>query len=173
MSAPGIATGLLTMPSVGRRAAIVSNSAASMSYLDHNFTPGVLSGSYGFTGTFTSLPGAASTGSGLADLLLGVPATTSISSNNYEFRYKTNYASLYIQDNYKLTSKLTVNFGLRWEFDGPTTGIERPELYLQSGSGRSYHRSEGRDSVRWDRRRTQPLRSGRLQGFPAARRLLL
>jgi hypothetical protein len=94
-----------------------------MSYLDHNFTPGVLSGSYGFTGTFTSLPGVASTGSGLADLLLGFPASTGISTNNYEFRYKTNYASLYVQDNYKLTSKLTVNFGLRWEFDGPTTEL--------------------------------------------------
>ncbi len=94
-----------------------------MRYLDHNFTPGVLSGGYSFSGAFTSLPGVASTGTGLADLLLGVPATTSISTNNYEFRYLTNYASLYIQDNYKLTSKLTVNFGLRWEFDGPTTEL--------------------------------------------------
>ena len=92
-----------------------------MRYLDHNFTPGVLSGSYSFTGTFTSLPGVASTGSGLADLLLGDPASTGISTNNYEFRYLTNYASAYIQDNFKLTSKLTLNFGLRWEFDGPTT----------------------------------------------------
>jgi hypothetical protein len=92
-----------------------------MRYLDHNFSPGVLSGSYSFTGTFTSLPGVGATGSGLADLLLGVPATTSISTNNYEFRYLTNYASLYVQDDYKLTPKLTVNFGLRWEFDGPTS----------------------------------------------------
>jgi hypothetical protein len=92
-----------------------------MRYLDHNFTPGVLSGSYSFTGTFTSLPGIGSTGSGLADLLLGVPATTGISTNNYEFRYLTNYASLYFQDDYKLTPKLTVNLGLRWEFDGPTS----------------------------------------------------
>lgn len=94
-----------------------------MRYLDHNFSPGVLSGSYSFTGTFTSLPGVGSTGSGLADLLLGVPATTSISTNNYEFRYLTNYASLYVQDDYKLTPKLTVNLGLRWEFDGPTSEV--------------------------------------------------
>jgi hypothetical protein len=92
-----------------------------MNYSDHNFTPGVLSGSYAFSGTFTSQPGVGSTGTGLADLLLGDPASTGIATNNYTFRFKINYASLYIQDNYKLTSKLTVNFGLRWEFDGPTS----------------------------------------------------
>jgi hypothetical protein len=94
-----------------------------MRYLDHNFTPGVLSGGYTFSGTFTSQPGVANTGSGLADLLLGIPATTSISTNNYEFRYLTNYASLYFQDDFKLTPKLTINLGLRWEFDGPTTEL--------------------------------------------------
>jgi len=94
-----------------------------MRYLYHNFSPGVLSGSYSFTGAFTSLPGVGSTGTGLADLLLGVPATTSIGTNNYEFREVTNYASLYFQDDYKLTPKLTVNLGLRWEFDGPTSEV--------------------------------------------------
>jgi hypothetical protein len=94
-----------------------------MRYLDHNFSPGVLSGSYSFSGTFTSLPGVANTGTGLADLLLGVPAGTSINTNNYEFRYLTNYASLYVQDDYKLTSRLTINLGLRWEFDGPTSEV--------------------------------------------------
>jgi hypothetical protein len=63
----------------------------------------------------------ANTGSGLADLLLGIPASTSIATNNYEFRYLTNYASLYFQDDFKVTPKLTVNLGLRWEFDGPTS----------------------------------------------------
>jgi Carboxypeptidase regulatory-like domain/TonB dependent receptor len=94
-----------------------------MRYLYHNFSPGVLSGNYAFSGTFSSLPGVASTGSGLADLLLGLPATTTIETNNYEFRTLNNYASLYIQDQYKLTSKLTIDLGLRWEFDGPTTEL--------------------------------------------------
>jgi hypothetical protein len=97
--------------------------AEYMRYINHAFSPGVLSGNYSFTGTFSSLPGVANTGLGVADLLLGVPATTSISTNNYEFRLVTNYASAYVQDDYKITSKLTVNLGLRWEFDGPPTEV--------------------------------------------------
>ncbi len=93
-----------------------------MTYLNHTYNPGVLSGSYSFTGAFTSLPGTTS-GYGLADLLLGMPNTTSLSFNDYEFRYITNYAALYIEDDYKLTPKLTVNLGLRWEFDGPPTEL--------------------------------------------------
>jgi hypothetical protein len=94
-----------------------------MIYLNHVFEPGVLSGSYSFSGTFSSLPGVANTGLGAADLLLGDPASTSISTNNYVFRLTTPYASLYVQDDYKITPRLTVNLGLRWEFDGPSTEL--------------------------------------------------
>jgi hypothetical protein len=97
--------------------------AEYMIYLYHNFSPGVLSGSYAFSGTFSSLPGVSNTGLGVADLLLGDPATTSISTNNYEYRLSTPYASAYVQDDYKVTSRLTVNLGLRWEFDGPATEL--------------------------------------------------
>jgi hypothetical protein len=104
-----------------------------MRYLYQNYSPGVRSGGYSFSGTFTSLPGAANTGSGLADLLLGIPASTSISTNDYEFRYSTPYASLYVQDDYKVSPKLTVNLGLRWEFDGPTTEANHQNYTFNPG----------------------------------------
>jgi hypothetical protein len=88
-----------------------------MRYAYSYYTPGVLSGKYSFTGMFTSVPG--QTGNGLADLLLGLPATTTISTTNTIFHEDLNYFAGYIQDDYRLTTNLTINLGLRWEFDGP------------------------------------------------------
>ena len=85
----------------------------------NNYSPGKLSGSYTFAATFSSLPGNANTGSALADLLLGDPTTTSISFNDYTYRLNINSTSVYFQDDYKILPNLTLNLGLRWEFDGP------------------------------------------------------
>jgi hypothetical protein len=90
-----------------------------MKYAYSQYNPGILSGSYSFTGTFTSLPGKPVTG--LADLELGVPATTTISTTNTVFHEDLNYFAAYIQDDYRVKPKLTVSLGLRWEFDGPFT----------------------------------------------------
>ena len=94
-------------------------------YMFNQYSPLNLTGNYAFTGTYTSttLNGKSSGGYALADLYLGQVNTASLSTNNYEFRYRLNTASLYFQDDYKLTSKLTLNLGLRWEFDGPTTEV--------------------------------------------------
>ena len=88
-----------------------------MDYIYSQYDPGVLSGSYNFNGQFTSTSGQSVLG--LPDLELGLPAKTTISTNNTWFREIAKYASLYAQDDYRLTPKLTLNFGLRWEFDGP------------------------------------------------------
>ena len=84
------------------------------------YDPGKLSGSYTFSGAFTSqTPNGTGSGLGLADLLLGLPATTSISTDDYTFRENINSASAFIEDRWKVSGKLTLSLGLRWEFDGP------------------------------------------------------
>jgi hypothetical protein len=88
-----------------------------MRYAYSSYKPGVLSGSYTFSGGFTAVPG--QSGYGFADLLLGLPATTTISTTNTVFHYNLNYFAGYLQDDFRITSKLTVNLGLRYEFDGP------------------------------------------------------
>jgi len=66
----------------------------------------VLVGSTAFDGSVTGLP--------LADLLYGQPASFS-QGLRYGFYNRQNYFSLYAQDSWKVTSRLTVNYGLRWE----------------------------------------------------------
>jgi hypothetical protein len=73
-------------------------------------------GSYTFNGAFTQNPQrTAGTGSGLADFLLGIPSSASLSNLiSGDLRY--NYWGGYVQDDWKLTPKLTINLGLRYEF---------------------------------------------------------
>ena len=59
----------------------------------NQYSPGNLTGGYAFTGTYTSttISGKSSGGLALADLYLGEVNTASLSTNNYEFRYRLNY----------------------------------------------------------------------------------
>ena len=83
------------------------------------YNPGKLSGVYTFNGTFTSLQGAVPTGYGLADLLLGYPSATAINIADYTYRMNINSGAIYLQDDFRVTRKLTINLGLRWEYNGP------------------------------------------------------
>lgn len=97
-----------------------------MNYHFSEYDPGVLSGEYDFSGQFTSISGQPVTG--IADLELGLPDSTTIDTNNTWFRETSKYGSLYVQDDYRVLEKLTINLGLRWEFDGPFTET-RDQMY--------------------------------------------
>jgi Carboxypeptidase regulatory-like domain len=68
--------------------------------------------SIGFTGVYTGDP--------VADLLMGVPNTTrtSLGTGPTE-NLRTWYQAYFVEDNYKVNRRLTLNYGLRWEHRSP------------------------------------------------------
>jgi hypothetical protein len=58
-------------------------------------------------------------GSNVAQFLLGLPLSGSIATNATAF-WSQHYTAAYIQDNWRVTSKLTLDLGLRWDFQ---TGV--------------------------------------------------
>jgi hypothetical protein len=73
-------------------------------------------------GTFT-FTGAA-TGYDLADFLLGIPDTSSIAFGNADKYFRQTFCNGFVMDDYKVNSGLTVNVGLRWEYEAPIRELQ-------------------------------------------------
>jgi hypothetical protein len=82
--------------------------------------PSFPQGQFNFDGTLTADPNnAGNTGNAFADFLLGYPTSAQVQSGDsggYLFRNNTR---LFFNDQWRLMPNLTLNIGLRWEFDGP------------------------------------------------------
>ncbi len=76
-------------------------------YTDNN----TIYGSYNFTGIYS--------GTAYADFLLGIPQVTQLVNPTIPLYLRGTAWSLYAQDEYKVTPRLTLNYGLRWELNGP------------------------------------------------------
>ena len=76
--------------------------------------------SFGTAWTVGPLDSSAATpiGEGLASFLLGLP-TGGTGQIDASYANKFSYSGLYLQDNWKLTRKLSVNLGIRYEYEWP------------------------------------------------------
>ncbi len=78
------------------------------------------SGSFSFDPQQTDFPGQlASTGHAFASFLLGAPRSASRGVNPLSSGFRQPYHAFYAMDDIKVSSKLTVNAGLRWEIVPP------------------------------------------------------
>ncbi|RZU39374.1 TonB-dependent receptor-like protein [Edaphobacter modestus] len=89
-------------------------------------------GNFTFNGHYTKIPGT-SLSSGVADFLTGRVANAYI-TNAPGIHDQQWYNSAYAQDDWRLTSKLTLNIGLRWDFYQPLAeSRDRQANFLVTG----------------------------------------
>jgi outer membrane receptor protein involved in Fe transport len=87
-------------------------------FLIDNSQPNSIDGNFAFNRQATSFPGfAAETGHSFASFLLGYSNNASWNYQPDFFKTKTYSTSLYAQDDWRITPTLTLNLGLRYQFD--------------------------------------------------------
>ncbi len=98
---------------------------AQLMHQAHAFLNGNASqGTFNFDGRYTQNPlSAGNTGNSFADFLLGYPNSVQRAFPIQIFGVNGNFWSFYGQDNYRVTNNLTLNLGLRWEFNSFFNGI--------------------------------------------------
>lgn len=83
--------------------------------------PLTLSFDTNFTQGPSPLTSGTNIGSGIASFLLGYPGSGSSGFISGSSTYTIKYGALFLQDDWKITRKLTLNPGLRWDYEGPYT----------------------------------------------------
>ena len=86
---------------------VATNSPAGAYFFDRLYTQGP-----------NPLLSTASGGSGFGSFLLGVPISDRISIDPH-LKVNAKYYGFYVQDDIRVTSKLTANIGMRWEYTTP------------------------------------------------------
>jgi len=82
-------------------------------------------GAFAFTGAATAGANgsSATSGSDLADFLIGIPDTSSLAYGNADKYFRQPVYDAYATDDWRMMSSLTINAGVRWEYGAPMTEL--------------------------------------------------
>ena len=78
-------------------------------------------GSFTFSSLFTDLPGVTNTGTPLASLLLGQVQQFSIDLQQAQIQNRAHFQEYFIQDDWRVSRRVTVNGGVRYTLNFPST----------------------------------------------------
>jgi trimeric autotransporter adhesin len=93
-------------------------------------------GSFSFTGAATANSAeSTTTGSDLADFLIGIPDTSSIAFGNADKYFREPYYDAFFTDDWRVLPILTINAGVRWEYGAPMTELFGRLVNLDINSG--------------------------------------
>lgn len=90
-------------------------------------------GTYTFTGSITAAGGAG--GWDLADFLLGRPYASSIRYGNGDLYFRSSAFGANISDDWRVHARLTLNFGVRYDYSTPTTELYNRMVNLDIAPG--------------------------------------
>jgi hypothetical protein len=94
--------------------------------------------------SFTASSGTPTTGYALADLLDGLPTSTSNNPYAPKIYVFTTGINSYVQDDWKVSSRLTINIGLRWELNTPFTAQDNQQSSFSLADGKVVQAGTGR-----------------------------
>jgi carboxypeptidase family protein/TonB-dependent receptor-like protein len=91
-------------------------------------------GRFSFNGQFTQNQVDGSGGSSIADMLLGLPISANISTV-IAMGNRQHVPSLFVQDDWKVNRRLTVNMGLRYDYFSPITEVSNRQANFDYTTG--------------------------------------
>ena len=93
-------------------------------------------GAFAFTGAATANAAeSATSGSDLADFLIGIPDTSAIAFGNADKYFREPVYDLYFTDDWRILPVLTINAGMRWDYGAPITELHGRLVNLDLNSG--------------------------------------
>lgn len=99
-----------------------------------------------YTGAYTSSgPGAPASAAGFsdADFLLGLPQVVGLGISAGTWGHRSWLFAPYVQDNWRIRDDLTLNLGLRWQYNQPFTEVHNRQANFGPISGTEYFAGQG------------------------------